>query len=93
MLLAASNKMSAKTHSVVLNFNKYGHNGRIVIKQYENYLSVMPRNPLDKDELKAKVHKLKHEIDNEPETFWQGDKDLANKYLNRVLDIIDEYRY
>ena len=53
----------------------------------------MPRNPLDKDELKTRVHKLKHEIDNEPETFWQGDKDLANKYLNRVLDIIDEYRY
>ena len=56
----------------------------------------MPRNPLDKEELKAYQgckNKLKHEIDNEPETFWQGDKDLANKYLNRVLDIIDEYRY
>ena len=53
----------------------------------------MPRNPLNKEELKARVHKLKHEIDNEPKAFWQGDRDLANKYLNRVLDIIDEYRY
>ena len=47
----------------------------------------MPKNKLDKEELKVRVHKLKNQIDNEPETFWQGDKDLANKYLNRVLDL------
>ena len=53
----------------------------------------MPKNQLEKEELKVRVMKLKHVVDKEPSTVWQGEKDLAHKYLNMVLDIIDEYRY
>lgn len=47
----------------------------------------MPRNNLTRDIIKCEVLKLKHALHNEP----FGDKDLANKYLNKVLDKIDEY--
>jgi len=53
----------------------------------------MPRNRIEKEEFKIKVLKLKNEIENEGENLWQGDKTLANKYLNKVLDLLDEYRY
>ena len=53
----------------------------------------MPKNELNKEELKVRIYKLKNKVDNEPNTVWQGEKDLAHKYLNRVLDILDEYRY
>ena len=52
----------------------------------------MPKNQLNKDELKCHILKLKHEIDEEPKTVWKGEKDLAHKYLNKVLNRIDEYR-
>ena len=50
------------------------------------------RNQVSKDELKVRVLKLKNAVDGEPSTVWQGEKDLAHKYLNKVLDILDEYR-
>ena len=53
----------------------------------------MPRNKLEKEEFKIKVLKLKNQIENEGADVWQGDKNLANKYLNKVLDLLDEYRY
>ena len=53
----------------------------------------MPKNQLNKEELKVRIYKLKNKVDNEPKTVWQGEKDLAHKYLNWVLVIIDEYRY
>jgi hypothetical protein len=53
----------------------------------------MPINKLEKEEFKIKVLKLKNQIENEGENVWQGDKNLANKYLNKVLDLLDEYRY
>jgi len=53
----------------------------------------MPKNRLSKDEFKVRVLKCKWDIDQEPSTVWQGEKNLAHKYLNKVLDIIDEYRY
>jgi len=49
-------------------------------------------NYLMKEELKVKVLKLKNDIYNEPNTVWQGEKDLAHKYLNKVLDILEEYK-
>jgi hypothetical protein len=52
----------------------------------------MPRNQVSKDELKVKVLSLKNKVDQEP-TVWQGEKKLAHKYLNMVLDALDEYRY
>jgi hypothetical protein len=53
----------------------------------------MPKNQLNKDELLCHVLKLKHEVDNESPAVWQKEKDLAHKYLNKVLDRISEYRY
>ena len=53
----------------------------------------MPKNQLNKEELKVRIYKLKNNIDDEPKTVWKKEKDLAHKYLNWVLDIIDEYRY
>jgi hypothetical protein len=48
----------------------------------------MPRNQLTKEEIKVQVEKLKTELYNE-KTFES--KDLAHKYLNKVLDKIGEY--
>ena len=53
----------------------------------------MPRNQLTKDEIRVRVLKLKNQVDQEPPTVWQGEKDLAHKYLNKILDTLDEYRY
>lgn len=51
----------------------------------------MPKNQLTKDELKVRVLKLKDGLYKDHPS-WDA-KRLANKYLNEVLDIIDEYRY
>ena len=50
----------------------------------------MSKNQITKDEIKVQVEKLKTELYNE-KTY--GGKDLAHKYLNRILDKISEYRY
>lgn len=49
----------------------------------------MPRNQLEKDELKVRVLKLKHQVQSEHR--YPGEKELANKYLDEVLFIIDQY--
>jgi len=51
----------------------------------------MPKNELKKEEFKVRVLKLKDELGYEP--YSQGITHVADKYLNKVLDIIDEYRY
>ena len=51
----------------------------------------MPRNQISKDELKVRVLKLKDRLYKD-QPSWDA-KGLAHKYLNEVLDIIDEYRY
>ncbi len=48
----------------------------------------MPRGILTKVEMESYLYKLKHQLESE----YYGDKDLANKYLNKVLDKIKEYR-
>ena len=50
----------------------------------------MSKNQITKDEIKVSVEKLKTELYNDQ--ISEG-KDLAHKYLNRVLDKISEYRY
>ena len=50
----------------------------------------MSKNQITKDEIKVQVEKLKTELYNEQTS---ESKDLAHKYLNRVLDKISEYRY
>ena len=64
-------------------------------KKDQNVLTIgiqMPKNQVNKEELKVRVLKLKNDIYNESSDVWQGEKDLANKYLNKVLDILEEYR-
>jgi len=51
----------------------------------------MPKNQINKDELKVRVLKLKNEL--YQEGYSEGVSHLVNKYLNKVIDIIDEYRY
>lgn len=51
----------------------------------------MPRNQIDKDEMICHVLKLKSQVDSD--TAFPGEKDIAQRYLNRVLDKINEYRY
>ena len=50
----------------------------------------MSKNQITKEEIKVQVEKLKTELYNEQS--YDG-KELAHKYLNRVLDKISEYRY
>jgi hypothetical protein len=49
----------------------------------------MPRGHLTKDIIKYEILKIKSELDSEG---WSSDpKGLAHKYLNRLLDKIEEY--
>ena len=48
----------------------------------------MPILPTDIYSLKAKIFKLKHELNEEKR--YPGEKELVHKYLNKVLDCIDE---
>jgi hypothetical protein len=50
---------------------------------------IMSKNQITKDEIKVHVEKLKTELYNE-QTLKS--KELAHKYLNMVLDKIEEYR-
>jgi len=50
----------------------------------------MPRGQINKDEMKCFILKCKHELDSE--RYSSGVTFLAHKYLNKVLDKIDEYR-
>lgn len=50
----------------------------------------MPRGLINKDEMKCYVLKLKHQVDHDE--GYPGEKAIAQKYLNMVLDRIDEYR-
>jgi len=51
---------------------------------------VMPRGQITRDEMKVRVLNLKNKIDQEP-TPYKKEKELAHKYLNEVLFIIDQY--
>jgi hypothetical protein len=50
----------------------------------------MPRNQLTKDQIKCDVLKLKNKLRNE--YCAEHQKEIADMYLNLVLDKIDEYR-
>jgi len=66
-----------------------------ILGKNENHLLTnliqMPRNELIKDELKVRVLNLRKQLDKEP--YSEGIKFLAESYLNKALNIIDEYRY
>ena len=48
----------------------------------------MPRNQVSVEDLRVRVMKLKNDLGWEP----QDQKELAQRYLRYVLDILDEYR-
>ena len=51
----------------------------------------MPRGQLTKDIIKTEVLKIKNQLRDEPITWTSDPKALADKYLNIVLDKINEY--
>jgi len=51
----------------------------------------MPRNFITKEELKCRILKLKYEIDWE-QSKTQGERNMAHRYLNYVLQVLEEYR-
>jgi hypothetical protein len=51
----------------------------------------MPRGQLTKEEIKYQVLKLKQKLQNEHIGYTSDPKALADKYLNMVLDKINEY--
>ena len=53
----------------------------------------MSKNQLTKQEMKIRVLKLKHQLNLEHIRHDMDMKGLAHKYLNEILDILDEYRY
>jgi len=50
----------------------------------------MPRGQMNKEEMKCYVLKLKYQVDED--VAYPGEKDIAHKYLNKVLDKLDEFR-
>ena len=54
----------------------------------------MPRNQLTKDEIKCWVLKCKNELHQEQLAQYTTDpKQIAHRYLNKVLDKINEFGY
>lgn len=51
----------------------------------------MPRGKLTKEEIKYWVLKCKKDLANDSTYFSTDPKQLANKYLNIILNKIDEY--
>jgi hypothetical protein len=51
----------------------------------------MSKNQITKDELKVRMLKLKEKLYNDQLSI--DTKEIINKYLNEVINIIDEYRY
>ena len=53
----------------------------------------MSKNQITREEFKSRVLKLKHQLCIEHVRHDMDMKGLAHKYLNAVLDMLDEYRY
>ena len=51
----------------------------------------MPRGPITKYEMEAHLYRLKNDL--EQRQSLGESKYLANEYLNRVLDKLQEFRY
>ena len=49
----------------------------------------MPKNQVSVEELRVRIMRLKHDLGWEP----KSQKELTQRYLRYVLDILDEYRY
>ena len=71
--------------------HKHLYNFQDPLHSVEGFFSIMPRGQLNKDEMVCYVLKLKHQVDSDE--GFPGEKEIAQKYLNKVLDKIQEYRY
>ena len=60
-----------------------------VLYNEQGFFLYMPKNQISVEELRVRVMKLKHDLGWEP----QDQKELTQRYLNHVLDILDEYRF
>ena len=80
---------------LVLSDDDIKPNFLIELKDYidDTLLWMHIHNKITKEELKVRVLKLKHQLHTEHVRHDMDMKGLAHKYLNEVLDIIDEYRY
>ena len=52
----------------------------------------MPGGQLTKDSIKCDILKIKNELYYENVSWTSDPKGIAHKYLNKILDKIDEYR-
>jgi hypothetical protein len=52
---------------------------------------MIPHGNLTRYEILTKVYKLKNELEERPDSTTE--KYLANEYLNKVLDYINEFTY
>ena len=103
MSSAESNKMLKKIPSQDSNselgvsieaYQEAARSDAFLFGEYDVYeVYDMPKNELKKDELKNRIIQLKNDVYEEPDTVWKGDRDMAHKYLDKVLNIIEEYRY
>jgi hypothetical protein len=67
-----------------------GSNSESVIDREEKSSLFFMIDITDIYALKAKIYKLKHKVNEE--IVFSNDKLVVNKYLNKVLDYIDELR-
>ena len=52
----------------------------------------MPRNQISAAEIKTKVERLKNDLYYEEHRYGDEARGLVHKYLNKVLDVLNEYR-
>jgi len=52
----------------------------------------MSRNSVTKVDLVPYLHKLKHRLYAEEHNYSVNERELAHRYLNYVLDRLEEYR-
>jgi hypothetical protein len=53
----------------------------------------MPKNRLTKDEIKAFILEQKIKLDQEKIEYTSDPKGVAHRYINNILDRVEEYRY
>ena len=63
--------------------------GRVAYIESTEFIP-MPRGQITRDEMRVRVLNLKNKIDQE-KTPYKKEKELAHKYLNEVLFIIEQY--
>lgn len=64
----------------------------LIIYNDKSFLfDIVSRGKLTKDEIKHWVLRFKKELADEPAYYATDPKNIANKYLNKVLEKIEEY--